>query len=136
MESWIWIWLGLVPLWSGLWLSRLLGGWAGGGWWGPRMYHPAYTWNRYRTYEYYGNNFYRNRNIYANHYTTNIYRNRGGIVTRNVSGGSYYRPVSTRPVATGGRPGGSFNGSSRPITQGSRPGGYTGRPNGFTTRPG
>jgi len=113
------------------------GGWAGGGWWGPRMYRPAYTWNRYRSYGYYGNNFYRNRNVYANHYTTNIYRNRGGIVTRNVSGGSYYRPVSTRPVATGGRPGGSFNGSSRPITQGSRPGGsYNGRPNGMTTRPG
>jgi hypothetical protein len=113
------------------------GGWAGGGWWGPHMYHPAYTWNRYRTYGFYGNSFYRNSNVYVNHYTTNIYRNRGGIVTRNVNGGTYYRPVSTRPVANAGRPGGTYNGSGRPVSQGGRPGGtYNGQPNSYTSRPG
>lgn len=95
----------------------------GGGWWGPRVYRPPYAWGHGygRSYGYYGNNFYRNRNIYANHYSTNIYRNRGGIVTRNVSGGYNFRNVSTRPSAFGGR---TSYGSSRPIgSQSVRPGG-------------
>ncbi|MES1214894.1 MAG: hypothetical protein ABUT20_05195 [Bacteroidota bacterium] len=57
----------------------------GGGWWGPRIYHPPYLWNNYRRYGYYGNNYYRNRNMYVNNYNVNIYRNRSGIVTRNTT---------------------------------------------------
>lgn len=128
--------------WGGYWGSA----W-GGGWWGPRIYRPPYMWNRYRSYGYYGNSFYRNRNVYVNNYNTNIYRNRSGVVTRNVQGNYNFRNVSNRPMPNGGRPGGSFNGSTRPIaTQGVRPGGnYNGtsrpmtqgvRPGGYSTRPG
>ena len=62
------------------------GYWGGGcGWWGPQIYHPAYIWTPYRTYGYYGGNYYRNRTMYVNNYNTNIYRNRTGIVTRNTT---------------------------------------------------
>src|SRR5258708_25523410 len=69
-------------------------GWGGGGWWGPHVYRPPYVWNRSRTYGYYGNNFYRNRNVYVNNYRTNIYSGRNRVVTRNVrtvnGGGAHY----------------------------------------------
>jgi len=110
------------------------GGWGGCGWWGPRAYRPPYVGNRYRTYGYYGHNSYinRTRSVTYNRFSTNIYRNRGGVVTRNVQGNYNFRNVSARPsMVNGGRPGGTFNGSSRPMPQGARPGGtYNG-----TTRP-
>ena len=55
----------------------------GGGWWGPAIYRPPYSWNHYSRYGYYSNNYYRNNNIYVNNYNVNIYRNRTGIVSRN-----------------------------------------------------
>lgn len=105
-------------------------GW-GGGWWGPRVYRPAYAWNRYRTSGFYGRNYYSNRSVYINrNYHANIYRGRSGVVTRDNHSfgirGSVGRPYNT----TGGRPGGSFNGSGRPTSvQGGRPGNF-GRPGG------
>ena len=105
-------------------------GW-GGGWWGPRVYRPAYAWNRYRTGGFYGRNFYSNRSVYINrNYHSNIYRGRGGIVTRDNHNfgarGSVGRPFN----GTGGRPGGSFNnGGGRPGVQGGRPGGRPGSGN-------
>lgn len=54
-------------------------------WWGPRIYRPPYVWTPYRTYGYYGGNYYRNRTMYVNNYNVNIYRNRTGIVTRNTT---------------------------------------------------
>ena len=111
-------------------------GW-GGGWWGPRVYRPAYAWNRYRVAGFYGHNFYRNRSVYVNSYHNNVYRNTRGVVTRDNHSfgmrGSVGRPVNVQ----GGRPGGSF-GSSRPISsQGGRPGGYSrGSNNVFSDRSG
>lgn len=111
-------------------------GWGGGGWWGPHVYRPPYAWNRYRTNGYYGNSFYRNRNVYVNNYRNNIYRDRSGVVTRDYRS-TNIRNVSNRPVVNGNRPGGSFNnGGNRPSVQGGRPGGqYNSRP-GVNTRPG
>ena len=63
-----------------------------------------------------------------NHYHSNIYRGRGGIVTRDNHNfgarGSVGRPISVN----GGRPGGGFNnGGARPTSvQGGRPGGRPG----------
>ena len=103
-------------------------GW-GGGWWGPRVYRPAYAWNRYRTGGFYGRNYYSNRSVYINNnYHSNIYRGRGGIVTRDNHNfgarGSVGRPISVN----GGRPSGGFNnGGGRPTNvQGGRPGGRPG----------
>lgn len=101
-------------------------GWGGGGWWGPHVYRPPYAWNRYRTYGYYGSNFYRNRNVYVNNYRTNIYRGRSGVVTRSVQNFNGRNiSTTTRPTATGGRPGGQYNNNGgRPsAVQGGRPGG-------------
>ena len=64
----------------------------GGGWWGPRNYRPSYCWSPYR-YQggYYGRNSYvYNRSNYNYGYRSynannNIYRNRGGVVTRTNS---------------------------------------------------
>lgn len=112
-------------------------GW-GGGWWGPGVYRPAYAWNRYRVAGFYGNNFYRNRNVYVNNYHNNVYRNTRGVITRDNHSfgnrGSVGRPVNVQ----GGRPGGSFGGSSRPVNaQGGRPGGATrGSNNVFSDRSG
>src|SRR5579859_7668830 len=109
------------------------GGWAGGGWWGPRIYRPVYAWNRYRSYGYYGANYYRNRNVYVNNYHTNIYAGRGGVVTRD-NHTFYNRTSFGRGASFGnaGRPG--FNGAGRPVgPQGGRPGGANG---GGFTRPG
>lgn len=95
-------------------------GWYGG-WWGPSFYHPAYCgwYGGYHGgyYGYYGRNagYYRHYgNVY---YSNNIYRNRGGVVTRDnarfVAGNSrssYNRPGT--PGGNGGngiRPGGGYN---------------------------
>lgn len=75
------------------------GYWAGG-WWGPHVYRPPYVWNRNRQYGYYGNNYYRNRNIRVNNnYVTNIYVNRPGVTIRNNrSFINNNRPGNRRPV--------------------------------------
>jgi hypothetical protein len=113
---------------GGYWGGR---GWGGGGWWGPHAYRPSYAWNRYRTNGFYGGNFSRNRNVFVNNYRTNIYSNRGGVITRDNR--SFNNRSFGRPGVTGtGRPGGQFNnGGARPGTsiQGGRPG-QTGRPGG------
>jgi hypothetical protein len=65
--------------------------WYGGWWGGPAYYRPTYCWSPYRfSGGYYGRNAivyntrYRNYNVVQrNYYNTNVYRNRGGIVTRN-----------------------------------------------------
>lgn len=65
----------------------------GGGWWGPRNYRPSYCWSPYRYRGgYYGRNSFtygRTRNYnqgYRNYSANNnIYRNRGGVVTRTNS---------------------------------------------------
>ena len=105
---------------GGYWGGR---GWGGGGWWGPHAYRPAYAWNRYRTNGFYGNNFYRNRNVFVNNYRTNIYRGRGGVITRD-NRTITNRSFSGRPSSfNGNRPGG-FNNGGRPGTT------VQGRPNG------
>jgi len=112
-----WFHFGIGGGWGGHW-----GGWGGGGWWGPRMYHPAYGWGGYRHYGFYGPNAYRNRNIYAStSFHTNIYAGRGGVVTRDNH--SFYNRTSVRPGVgggIGGRPIGT-GGAARPTV--SRPGG-------------
>jgi hypothetical protein len=112
-----WFHFGIGFGWGGGW-----GGWGGGGWWGPRMYHPAYGWGGHRAYGFYGPNAYRNRNIYAStSFHSNIYAGRGGVFTRDNH--SFYNRTGT-----GGRPGG-VGGVGRPIGTGagrptvSRPGG-------------
>jgi len=80
------------------------GYWGCGGWWGPRVYRPCYYGpSYYYRGGYYGRNSYysyrshTNVTIVNNYYSnTNIYRNRGGVVTRPYTGG-YNRPY------TGGR---------------------------------
>lgn len=109
----------------------------GCGWWGPSFYHPAY-WGGWhggeRPYGFYGRSFNMRNNIRVNS-SNNIYRNRGGVVTRSNArpGGGYNRPTNNRPYST--RPGGGFN-NPRPNAVGSRPangGNYNNRVNG---RPG
>ncbi len=76
-------------------------GYGCGGWWGPHIYRPPYAWNGYRQYGFYGNNYYRNRNVYVNNYTNNIYRNRAGVYTNN-RGNNFNRQgnaYSNRPGA-------------------------------------
>jgi len=71
--------------------GRPWGYWGCGGWWGPRVYRPAYYGPSY-AYRggYYGRNSYSvyrqttNVTVVNNYYgNTNIYRNRTGIVTNN-----------------------------------------------------
>ncbi|HZE85701.1 MAG TPA: hypothetical protein VE035_15395 [Puia sp.] len=103
-------------------------GWGRGGWWGPHAYRPAYVYNRYRTNGFYGSNFGRGRgNVFVNNYRTNIYRNRGGVVTRDnrtfnnnrtfTRGGSSGRP-GVNGGADGARPGQGSNFNNRPSVQG------------------
>ena len=94
-------------------------GWGGGGWWGPHIYRPPYAWNRYRGYGFYGANSYRNRNVFANSYRTNIYSNRGGVITRTSA-----RPFSNsnRPFNSGVRGNVGPNGGNRVAPQGNRAG--------------
>ena len=112
-----WFHFGIGFGWGGGW-----GGWGGGGWWGPRMYHPAYGWGGHRAYGFYGPNAYRNRSIYAStSFHTNIYAGRGGVFTRDNH--SFYNRTGTgaRPGVGGGvgRPIGT-GGAARPTV--SRPG--------------
>ncbi|HXB92133.1 MAG TPA: hypothetical protein VNU72_07585, partial [Puia sp.] len=105
------------------------GGWGYGGWWGPRVYRPAYAWNRYRTAGFYGANFSRNRNVFVNNYHNNIYSGRGGVITRDNR--TFNNRNTIRPGITGNRPGGQFNNGARPGTT------VQGRPNGNQfSRPG
>jgi hypothetical protein len=100
------------------------GGWGHGGWWGPSAYRPPYVWNRARTFGYYGTNFARNRNVFVNNYRTNIYANRGGVITRNIT--NVNRPFAGTARPQGGinnRPGVGAPGGARPVTTtGGRPG--------------
>ncbi len=95
------------------------GGWGGGGWWGPRVYRPAYTFNRYRGGGFYGPNAFRNRTVFNSYRSTNIYRGRGGVVTRDNR--SIY---NARTTGTMGGRGGQFNNGGRPgnTVQGRRAG--------------
>ncbi len=105
------------------------GGWGGGGWWGPRIYRPAFGWaGGYRGRGgFYGANYYRNRGaFYSTGFHSNIYAGRGGVVTRDNH--SFYGRTSV------GRPAGGGVGS-RPMGTGGRPGAQTGRPGGVS-RPG
>ncbi|MBS1975155.1 MAG: hypothetical protein JST13_12455, partial [Bacteroidetes bacterium] len=102
------------------------GGYWGGGWWGPHVYRPPYIWNSYRSYGYYGNNFYRNRNTYVNNYTTNIYNYRRDVVTIDNRRNNFNRVTSPAN-------------NSRYQNSNMRPG-FNNRPNGnvqpgFQTRP-
>lgn len=85
--------------------------WGGGcGWWGPRIYQPPYAWSPYRTYGYYGGNFYRNSVSYnSRSYNGNIYRNRTGIVTRNTA---FINNNTTIMNRGGGRNNGRFDNSN------------------------
>jgi hypothetical protein len=125
-----WFHFGLGWGWHSHW-----GAWAGGGWWGPHIYHPPYMWAGSRAYGFYGNNFYRNRNVYVNNYHVNIYNGRSGVVTRNNI--TYNnRNFNNRPTINGTRPGSGFNNgrsysNNRPTTvQGGRPGTVYNRPGG------
>jgi hypothetical protein len=119
------------------------GGYWGGGWWGPRVYHPCY-WGGWhggpRPYGFYGKGYGYAGGYHVN-YNNNIYRNRGGIVTRNS------RPASANQMAmnrtNGARPGGGSyspgtNSSNRPAGGNVRPEGAAGRPsnNVFSDRQG
>jgi hypothetical protein len=84
----------------------------GGGWWGPRSYRPSYCWSPYR---YSGGYYGRNAVIYSRrNYNTvrtynsnnNIYRNRGGIASRD-----YNRSYSERRRDNGGN--WSYNNNNR-----------------------
>jgi hypothetical protein len=72
----------------GIGIGRPWGAW-GGGWWGPRSYRPAYCYSPfgYRGGYYGRGNVYYNRgrnyNVINRNYSANVYRNRGGIVSRD-----------------------------------------------------
>ena len=113
----------------GIGIGRSYGYWHGG-WWGPSVYRPPYVWNRYRSYGYYGNNFYRNRSIHVNNYTTNIYRYRNDVVSRDNRGNNFSRPNGfNRPDNNNRFP----NNNARPGFD-NRPNGNT-QPNRAQTRP-
>jgi hypothetical protein len=108
-------------------------GWGYGGWWGgPRVYRPAYYGpSYYYRGGYYGYNSYNSYRRYSNvtvvnnyYSNVNVYRGRGGVVTRPYTGG-YYRPYTGGRYAANpgnGRMGFANNNSGR---FGSNPGGYT-----------
>ncbi|MFL5746072.1 MAG: hypothetical protein ACJ751_15465 [Niastella sp.] len=88
------------------------GYWGCGGWWGPRVYRPCYYGpSYYYRSGYYGRNSYyayrshSNVTVVNNYYSnTNIYRNRGGVVTRTYD--NYNRPY------TGNRYASSYGGNN------------------------
>jgi hypothetical protein len=114
-------------------------GYAGcGGWWGPRAYRPCYYGpSYYYRGGYYGYNSYNSYRRYTNvtvvnnyYSNVNIYRNRGGVVTRPYNGG-YYRPYTGgRYAANPGNPAGYNGGRMGFANNGSRfnnnPGTYPG----------
>lgn len=81
-------------------------GYGCGGWWGPRVYTPCYYGPSYNYRGgYYGRNSYyayrshSNVTIVNNYYSnTNIYRNRGGVVTRTYN--NYNRPYTGNRYAS------------------------------------
>ena len=83
-------------------------GYGCGGWWGPRVYRPCYYGpSYYYRSGYYGRNSYysyrshSNVTVVNNYYSnTNIYRNRGGVVTRTYN--NYNRPYSGNRYASYG----------------------------------
>ena len=101
-----------------------------GGWWGPRIYRPAFGWyTRPHAGGYYSHAHYTHaRNTYITiNQTTNIYRNRTAIVTHD----RHRVPDRMRPgYASNGRPGAV----NRPRRNEGRPNGRTGINN--DTRPG
>ena len=105
----------------GISIGRPYGYWHGG-WWGPGVYRPPYVWNRARTYGYYGNNFSRNRNVYVHNYTTNIYRYRNDVVSRDNRGGNFNRSNNFNNPNNGVRPGNNSPNDNRP-NFGNRPNG-------------
>lgn len=89
-----WIGWGVGYQYSSGWFNINIGvgrpwGYWSGGWWGPRLYRPAYCWSPVRYHGgYYGRNrvYYnnaRNYNIVNRNYSPNIYRNRSGVMTRD-----------------------------------------------------
>jgi hypothetical protein len=110
-----------------------------GGWWGPRVYRPAYYGpSYYYRGGYYGRNSYysyrshANVTIVNNYYSNrNIYRGRGGVVTRTYNGG-YNRPYNGGRFAGNsgyGRSGYANNNGGRYGNgnyNGNRGGGYRG----------
>jgi hypothetical protein len=126
----------------GLGFGRSFGGYGygGGGWWGPRIYRPPYAWNRSRQYGFYGNNFYRNRNVYVNNYNNNIYRNRPGVVTnnrdrglnRNNNGNNFNRPNNNNNRMNPGYSGNNNNRNQNGFN--NRPDRNTGTANGQPNR--
>ena len=105
------------------WFNMGWGGYWHGGWWGPSVYHPAYcNWHGgYRPYSYYGKNvtINRTRNVNVN-INNNIYRNRGGIVTRNA--GRYYSgATANRQMNNRTNFGGGSNNYNRPAPANTNP---------------
>jgi uncharacterized ParB-like nuclease family protein len=116
--------------------------WGYGGWWGPRVYRPAYYGpSYYYRGGYYGRNSYAvyrqstNVTVINNYYgRNNIYRGRGGIVTRDYPRGGYSRPDRGGRYATGGSPDGGRMGGFDRNGYGGRnynPGGRTATNDGF-----
>ncbi|MGC4037852.1 MAG: hypothetical protein QM764_17955 [Chitinophagaceae bacterium] len=105
-----------------------------GGWWGPRIYRPPYAWAPYRSYGYYGGNFYRNNISYNNrYYNGNIYRNRTGVVTRNTT----IINNNTTIINRGGRVNNSGTGRFNNNNFSQRPNGAANNPDGrFNNQPG
>lgn len=124
-----------------------------GGWWGPSVYRPPFAGHYYprNGHGFYGYNSRSRTTIINVNHTTNIYRNRRDVVTRD--NGRYngrYNHIDRNGNSYGGRypdrnrPGGS-NGVSRPGTTRPGTGGITrpgsnrpgeGRPGNGSTRPG
>ena len=97
------------------------GYWGYGGWWGgPRVYRPCYYGpSYYYRGGYYGYNSYRSYRQYTNvtvvnnyYSSTNIYRGRNGIVTRDYGRGGYDRGPRYGGGGRGGRMGFADNGRS------------------------
>jgi hypothetical protein len=91
-------------------------GYGCGGWWGPRVYRPCYYGpSYYYRSGYYGHNSYyayrshSNVTVVNNYYSnTNIYRNRGGVVTRTYN--NYNRPyMGNRYASSYGGGGNNYN---------------------------
>jgi hypothetical protein len=102
--------------WFHLGIGRSYGysGYARGGWWGPSVYRPPYVMNRARGYGYYGNNFNRNNGVRVNNYTTNIYRYRNDVVSRDNRGGNFNRPNNINRPNNTTNPGRFSNNNTRP----------------------
>ncbi len=133
-----WIGWGIGYQYSTGWLNVNIGigrpwGYWSGGWWGPRLYRPAYCWSPVRYHGgYYGRNtvYYnraRNYNVVNRNYSPNIYRNRGGVITRDYNRVSVNNRYNSRSANNTAR----YNNSSAYNNRnniGSRPAGNNERP--------